>query len=183
MRLHALVHPRLSACTHLAAPAPLRALWRALDRTSASAQVGAGRLCPRPCAFTARSRHRRRFTRYAFRQPASCSAHAYLSVRLRVFSRPRDFLYALVYFYSRLVASAVCLGAFTCARASMPLGVHAPCCACTPLRALVRLRPHLCLGAGGRRTLLPAPARLHCSLSPKAVVYALRFPPACGLLS
>ena len=96
MRLHALAHPCLSACLHLAALALLCALWCALGRTSALARVDAVRICPRPSALTARSRHRRRFTLYVFRQPASRSAHAYFSVRPRVFSRSRDSLRALV---------------------------------------------------------------------------------------
>ena len=150
----------------LAALALLCALWCASSRISALARVDAIRLCPRPSALTARSRHTRWFTLHAFHQPAGCAVHTYLRVRPRVSSRSRDPLRWLVYFHSRLVDPVVCLSAFTRARASMPIGVLAPCCACTPLRALVRLRPHFRLGAGGRCTHLPAPVRPHCSLSP-----------------
>ena len=124
------------------------------------ARVDAVRFCLRPCAFTARSRHRRWFTLYALRQPAGCSVHAYLRVRSRVSSRARDSLCALVCFHSRLVAPVFCLSAFTRARASMPLGVHAPCCTCTPLRALVRLKPHLSLARVDAIRLCPRPSAL-----------------------
>ena len=166
MRLHALAHPCLSACAHLL-------------RLRSSARYGAPQAASLPW---------RGWTLYASARVRALSLLALairgglrftLSASLRIvqfirtfvcarasFSRSRDPLRWLVYFHSRLVDPVVCLSAFTRARASMPIGVLAPCCACTPLRALVRLRPHFRLGAGGRCTHLPAPVRPHCSLSP-----------------